>query len=66
MNKSAAAEVKKLRRIAAYRYHLDGGTMFECTTIDGYYILIRDHGTAEAAWEAELKLVDLRSECIEY
>ena len=64
MNK--AAEIQKLRRIAAERYHLDGGTMFECTTIDGYNILIRDHGTAEAAWAAELELVDLRSERIEY
>jgi hypothetical protein len=64
MNK--AAEAQKLRWIAAERYDLDGGTMFECTTIDGYNILIREHGTAEAAWEAELKLVDLRSERIEY
>jgi hypothetical protein len=36
--------------------------MFECTTVDGYHDLIRDHGTAEAAWAAELELADIRSE----
>jgi hypothetical protein len=61
MNK-ARVEIQKLKKIAAERYHLDGGVMFECTTVDGYHDLIRDHGTAEAAWAAELELADIRSE----
>jgi hypothetical protein len=51
---SRSEEVQKLRKIAAERYHLDGGTMFECTSLDEYHALIKEHGTAEAAWAAEL------------
>lgn len=61
-----SAEVQKLRKIAAERYHLDGGVMFECTTVDGYHDLIKTHGTAEAAWTAELELADIRSESFEF
>lgn len=57
-----SAEVQKLKQIALERYHLDGGTMYECTDDAEYIELIIEYGTAEAAWAAELELCSIRKE----
>ena len=49
MNK--AAEIKELKKIAAERYELDGGELYECTADAEYMDMIAAHGTAVKAWE---------------
>jgi hypothetical protein len=49
-----------LRAMALKYYDLDGGEMFECTSREEYRELIREHGSAEAAWNAELEGHKLR------
>ena len=62
MNKSAAAQVQKLKKIAAECYHLDGGEMYECTDDSEYVDMIEAHGTAEKAWKHELEGAQARME----
>lgn len=56
-------EAALLKQIALERYALDFGTMYECTDASGYADLIRRYGSAEAAWAAELELLEARREC---
>ena len=75
MNK--AAEIRKLKKIAAVRYDLDGGEMYECTEREEYIALIEEHGSAEKAWEWHMVGACIRmderierraayADCIEY
>ena len=77
MNKSAAAQVQKLKKIAAERYELDGGEMYECTDDAEYADLIDAHGTAAKAWKWHMVGARIRmderierraayADCIEY
>jgi hypothetical protein len=55
-------EVEKLKQMAIDRYNEDGGVMYECSEDKDYESEIKQHGTAEAAWAWNLRIVEAQKE----
>jgi hypothetical protein len=56
------AEVVKLRQMAIDKYEEDGGTMYECFSQQDYVNEVVEHGSADAAWAWNIRIVEASRE----
>lgn len=56
------AESNKLRELALKNYDIDEGVMYECTDEEGYQAMVKEYGSADAAWAAHIDILPARRE----